>query len=558
VKAVAFHAQKAIAVILSEIPAAGDAMRKLVYARLSPGRHLYLPVLMLSLASTSLTAQGQKDLTPSQVFEKVRGSVVVVKSLNAEGKATMQGSGVKLPSGRIITNFHVVKEGSSFLVGQGGHFVPATIYAADAQKDLCLLEAPSLKVRNITLGRASSLKVGANVYAVGSPEGLELSLSGGLVSQLHGTAPPIIQTTAAISHGSSGGGLFNPKGHLVGITTSSYEAGQNLNFALPVEWAEQLKPGTPPVSAAPSEGEWLTHSMKLSDGKNWAELLIWSQKWVRARERDPLAWEHLANAYFWLDHYNEAVDASRQAVKLDPNSSSAWLTLSLSAGFLNHREEKDEAYRHYQWASNQQQMDHAKDIERENRRMEWFEKSSSLSREGKWPEMIGLYQQWAAECKDDPSPWEFLGLGYLEHNQVNQALKTFLDGTRFFPNEKDLWTGLGKTYDKLNRPNDAIEAYRNVVVLWSEHAGVWFELGEVLRKHHRQNESKNAYQRVISIWRSQIKTTLPEDRGLIDWSMLAMSYYYTGDRKAALEAVQELRKLDPAEADKLINLIKSK
>lgn len=533
-------------------------MRKLAHARLSLGRCLCLPVLMFSLAPVPLSAQDQKDLTPSQVFKKVKGSVVVVKSLNAEGKATMQGSGVKLPSGRIITNFHVVKEGSSFLVGQGDHFVPASIYAADAQKDLCLLEAPSLKVRNIILGRASSLKVGATVYAVGSPEGLELSLSHGLVSQLHGAAPPIIQTTAAISHGSSGGGLFNSKGHLVGITTSSYEAGQNLNFALPIEWAEQLKPGTPPVSAAPSEGEWLTHSMKLSDDKKWTELLIWSQKWVRAREGDPLAWENLANAYYWLNRYNEAVDASRQAVKLDPNSSSAWLTLSLSAGFLNHREEKDEADRHFQRAFKQQQMDRTKEIEKEDRQREWFEKSSSLSRGGKWPEMIGLYQQWAAECKDDPNPWEFLGLGYLEHNQVNEALKTYLEGIRIFPNEKDLWAGLGKTYDKLNRPNDAIEAYRNVVVLWPEYTSAWFELGEVLRKHHRQNESNSAYQRVISILRSRIKTTPLEDRGLIDWSTLAMSYYYTGDRKAAMDAVRELRKKDPAEADKLINLIKPK
>lgn len=556
--AVAFHALKVVSAILCGTPAAGDAMRKLAHARLSLGRCLCLPVLMLSLAPAPLTAQDQKDLTPSQVFEKVKGSVVVVKSLNAAGKPTMQGSGVKLPSGRIFTNFHVVKEGSSFLVGQGGHFVPASIYAADAQKDICLLEAPSLKVRNITLGRASSLKVGATVYAVGSPEGLELSLSHGLVSQLHGAAPPIIQTTAAISHGSSGGGLFNSKGHLVGITTSSYEAGQNLNFALPIEWAEQLKPGAPGISATLSEGEWLTHSMKLSDDKNWTELLLWSQKWVRAREMDPLAWENLAHAYFWLDRYNEAVNASRQAVKLDPNSSSAWLTLSLSAGFLNHREEKDEADRHYQRASQQQQMDRAKEIEKENCRMEWFEKSSTLGREGNWPEEIALYQQWAAECKDDSTPWDLLGHGYLERNQVNEALKTFREGIQIFPSDKDLWAGLGKTYDKLNRPNDAIEAYRNVVVLWPEHAGVWFELGEVLRKHHRQNESNSAYQRVISIWRSWIKTTPPEDRGLIDWSTLAMSYYYTGDRKAAMEAAQELRKKDPAEADKLINIIKPK
>ncbi len=77
--------------------------------------------------------------------------------------------------------------------------------------------------------------MGEPVYAVGAPEGLELPLSEGIVSQLRGGPPPLIQTTVAISPGSSGGGLFNTEGELVGITTFYLKEGQNLNFALPVE-----------------------------------------------------------------------------------------------------------------------------------------------------------------------------------------------------------------------------------------------------------------------------------------------------------------------------------
>ena len=61
--------------------------------------------------------------------------------------------------------------------------------------------------------------MGEPVYAVGAPQGLELSLSEGIVSQLRGGPPPLIQTTVAISEGSSGGGLFNAEAELVGITT---------------------------------------------------------------------------------------------------------------------------------------------------------------------------------------------------------------------------------------------------------------------------------------------------------------------------------------------------
>ncbi len=85
------------------------------------------------------------------------------------------------------------------------------------------------------------LKVGAKVYAVGAPHGLELTLSEGIVSSLREfEGSNYIQTTAAISNGSSGGGLFDENGALVGLMTFNYTKGQNLNFASPVEWVEEL------------------------------------------------------------------------------------------------------------------------------------------------------------------------------------------------------------------------------------------------------------------------------------------------------------------------------
>jgi hypothetical protein len=100
-----------------------------------------------------------------------------------------------------------------------------------------------LEVKPVRLGKTAGLKVGDPVYAVGAPQGLELSLSEGIVSQLRGGPPPIIQTTVAISPGSSGGGLFNAEGELVGITTFQLKEGQNLNFALPVEWIGSIVKG---------------------------------------------------------------------------------------------------------------------------------------------------------------------------------------------------------------------------------------------------------------------------------------------------------------------------
>ena len=180
---------------------------------------------------------------PDQVYERVKDSVVVVKTYDRQGQPVGHGSGVMLPSGDIITNYHVVDAGMRYTVGRGKHTVPASPKAGDADKDLCLLTAPGLAAKPARLGRAVKLKVGEPVYAVGAPQGLELSLSEGIVSQLRGGPPPLIQTTVAISQGSSGGGLFNAEAELVGITTFYLKEGQSLNFALPVEWIGEVAMG---------------------------------------------------------------------------------------------------------------------------------------------------------------------------------------------------------------------------------------------------------------------------------------------------------------------------
>jgi hypothetical protein len=87
------------------------------------------------------------------------------------------------------------------------------------------------------------VRTGQRVYAIGSPQGLELTISEGIVSALRKVEEgTVIQTTAPISPGSSGGGLFDLSGHLIGIMTFQHRYGQNLNFALPADWIGQMRP----------------------------------------------------------------------------------------------------------------------------------------------------------------------------------------------------------------------------------------------------------------------------------------------------------------------------
>jgi S1-C subfamily serine protease len=138
---------------------------------------------LLSLAILPVPVHG---LTPGQVFTKVKDAVVVVTTWDAKGRLIGQGSGVMISPGRIATNYHVVEGGASFEVSRSEQVAAATLYADDRKKDICLLDAKSIRGEPVQLGKAATLKVGDPVFAVGAPEGLELSLSDGIVAQLRG------------------------------------------------------------------------------------------------------------------------------------------------------------------------------------------------------------------------------------------------------------------------------------------------------------------------------------------------------------------------------------
>jgi outer membrane protein OmpA-like peptidoglycan-associated protein len=211
-------------------------------------RGVALPLFLGVLATANAHA-----LTPEQVFDRVKDSIYIVRVLDGGFKGIAFGSGVMLPSGHIGTNCHVLEDGSYYRVGKEDDYVFARLFAGDVDKDICLLEAVGLKGKPATLGSSKKLKVGQPVYTVGAPEGLELSFTGGFISQIR---KGLIQTSAPISHGSSGGGLFDTNAMLIGFTTLTHKDGQNLNFAIPVEWIYGLKKvrvmQEPPAASSPS------------------------------------------------------------------------------------------------------------------------------------------------------------------------------------------------------------------------------------------------------------------------------------------------------------------
>ena len=177
-------------------------------------------------------------------FENGWRSVVVIETDES------QGSGVIIRPNIVATNCHVVDDGTAIIVykannrrAQKDEVFPAQIHRAHEARDLCLLEVPGLWGIAVNLRRTDSLTVGESVYAIGAPQGLDYSLSAGVISRLRKDDFPPIQTDAAISPGSSGGGLFDAQGNLVGITTSKRKGDlvEGINFAIPADWILQAE-----------------------------------------------------------------------------------------------------------------------------------------------------------------------------------------------------------------------------------------------------------------------------------------------------------------------------
>lgn len=200
------------------------------------GRDCLIFFASLFIASTYASA-----LDPAKLFDKVSKSVVLVINNSELGAINGIGSGVVTAPQRVITNCHVLRRAKSVEVKVGNARYGATLLYPDTERDLCLLEVQDLPLPSLEVANLNTLKVGQKVYAVGAPQGLELTLSDGLISSIRGKAgDQLIQTSAPISQGSSGGGLFDDQGRLIGITTATLKESQNLNFAIPAEYIAEV------------------------------------------------------------------------------------------------------------------------------------------------------------------------------------------------------------------------------------------------------------------------------------------------------------------------------
>lgn len=183
-------------------------------------------------------------LTPIQIAEYAFPSVVLLSMVDEYGQPSSLASGFFVTENLVITNYHVIVDtngGYGKVIGKDQKFDIEGIVGVDPLHDLALLKLKDAKEIPLEIQESMSIKIGQKIFALGNPMGLEGTFSEGIVSGIRELdTDSIIQITAPISPGSSGGPIIDSTGEVVGVAVATYSGGQNLNFAIPTKYITDL------------------------------------------------------------------------------------------------------------------------------------------------------------------------------------------------------------------------------------------------------------------------------------------------------------------------------
>lgn len=448
------------------------------------------------------------------IVKKVEPSTVVILTYDKEGKILGQGSGFFISqNGDIITNRHVLKGASraEIKTSQGKVFPITNIIAEDKEGDLIRvsLDIPSEIVHPLSLSTSIPEK-GEKVVVIGSPLGLESSVSDGIISAVRDipTFGNIIQITAPISHGSSGSPVVNMKGEVIGVATFQLIEGQQLNFAIPSERIARFKAEKRKTFNEWNVGileDWLASAEGLY---NKGLTFIWIEDYKNALpyfEKAVKENPNYADAYYCIGHcnnelkrYTEAIEACKQAIRIKPDFAEAYNCLG--AAYNNLR---------------------------------------------RWTEAIEASKQ-AIRIKPDLAGAHCcLGVAYSGLERYNEAIEASKQAIHIKPDYAEAYCCLGVAYIGIKRYSEAIEAAKQAIRIEPDFAEAHFGLGVAYSGLERYNEAIVAYKQAI-----RIKPDLAEAHHL-----LGLYCFRLGDRNSALEEYKILKSLNGDLANELFNEI---
>lgn len=308
----------------------------MVFARLMEKKGVlgWLPALLL------LWPGWAAALEPAEVLARATPSLVLVQAKDGQGGGGSVASGVVIRPQQVITSCAMVQGKSGYEVQSAGRGYPAKLLLADTEKELCLLGVEGLPAPPAQRGSSAGLAMQMSIWSVAMRDG-KAAIEEGVVIQLRGGQPPLIETTNLGSPASMGAGMYNREGQLVGIATRLSEAGRETSFTAPVEWLDQLS-GAP---TTPGRLHWLKRAVALEGAEQWGPLRDLSRQWSTAFPADASAWHTLGYSCIVLHDLDGALAAFEQTVRINPGDLDGWSNLGYVYTELERLPEAIRSYR---------------------------------------------------------------------------------------------------------------------------------------------------------------------------------------------------------------------
>jgi tetratricopeptide (TPR) repeat protein len=470
----------------------------------------------LTLAGEVLAGPAAETQTPLiRLVKKIQPAVATVIAYDIERNIGNIGTGFFVsPQGHLITNFHVLagRYAADVRTAAGKSYRVKAVLAENSAADLLRLEVdiPSEEVSWVPIEDRVP-EIAERVVVVGSPMGLEQTVSDGIVSSVREIPPvgTVFQMSAPISPGSSGSPVVSMKGQVVGIATFQFVQGQNLNFAVTATQIQSLRK----FDSAKTVSEWAYGHLN----------------------NKPKAAEALCQKGFSFSMNGEdqkALEYFKKATESDPADSAAWSGLGSCYAGLNNPEDAITAYKQAIEASPQEETPH-------------FHLGNYYGKLGRLEEAIAAYREAIGINPQFEAAYFNMGMAFSRVGRFTEGLEAFEAVTRINPEAAPAYFNAGIAYSQLGSFEEAVKAQKNVIRLKPDFAPAYFAMGEALYRLGRETDGANAFREAI-----RVDPDFAPAHYILGTVML-----YKGDKSGALEQFKILKKLDADMARNLFDQI---
>jgi len=473
-------------------------------------RMLLWIVLMIALSSpvTAVT-----DLT--ELVKLIQPAVATVVVYDVNNNVANLGTGFFIDkTGTLVTNHHVLvgKFSAEIKTADGSTYPIKTVVAENQATDLVKVKVdiPPEKIHWLQVGAEPPL-VAQHVVVVGSPMGLEQSVSDGIVSSVR-EIPGLgifYQMSAPISPGSSGSPVVNLQGKVVGVASFQFLQGQNLNFAIAGNSILDLKADKPEQSLS----EWT---------------------FKQSNQKSRLAAEMCRKGFSFSigGQDQKALEYFKMATENDPNSTTAWYGLGYCyAGKDSHRD-AIEAYKQAIRTNPANEISH-------------FHLGNYYFKIGRYDDAVETFKKVILINPEFEAAYFNIGMIYNKVGQIEEAKKAFQHVVRLNPQSKTAYYNIGVASTKLGQFEQAAVAYQKAIDIQPEFTEALFNLGVVSGELGNIQNEMEAYKKAIRV---------NPDFTPAHYA-IGQAYLDRGDKASALDQYKILKKLNSDMADKLFEEI---